>query len=131
MRILQLLVESEIFRLGVWHNSLDEPGRASSTAQMERAVSQEEWTKLIQKAWKLSPPMAIHMGERFKYTVVQAEITRLVRADPKAVIGVPEALHFLLGDRLENASRRALQVYLSLSQPLISSGCPSGQLCRR
>jgi phosphatidylinositol 4-kinase len=50
------------------------------------------------------------MAERFKYPSVQAEITRLVRGEPKAVIGVPEALHFLLGDKLEAASRPALKV---------------------
>jgi hypothetical protein len=54
--------------------------------------------------------MAVHMAERFKYPAVQAEITRLVRSEPKAVIGVAEALHFLLGDKLEAASRPALKV---------------------
>jgi phosphatidylinositol 4-kinase len=110
VRILQLLVESEVYRLSVWHNSLEEPNRATSTAPMEKAITPDDWTRLVQKAWKMSPPMTVHMGERFKYPAVQTEITRLVRANPKAVIGVPEALHFLLGDKLETASRRALQV---------------------
>jgi phosphatidylinositol 4-kinase len=54
--------------------------------------------------------MAVHMGERFKYPAVQHELTRLVRSDPKAVIGVSEAIFYLLGDKFDPASRRALQV---------------------
>jgi phosphatidylinositol 4-kinase len=54
--------------------------------------------------------MAIHMGERFKHAPVQTELTKLVRNDPKVVLGVAEALHFLLGDKLEAASRPALKV---------------------
>lgn len=71
---------------------------------------QDEWAKLVQRAWRIMPGMAVHMGERFKNAGVQAELTRLVRNDPKAVIGVPEALHFLLGEKLEAASRPALKV---------------------
>jgi phosphatidylinositol 4-kinase len=58
--------------------------------------------------------MAVHMGERFKYPAVQNELTRLVRSDPKVVIGVSEALHYLLGDKFDPASRRALQVSTAL-----------------
>lgn len=58
------------------------------------------------------PSMAVHMGERFKNASVQAELTRLVRNDPKAVIGVPEALHYLLGEKLDAASRPALKASL-------------------
>jgi phosphatidylinositol 4-kinase len=50
------------------------------------------------------------MAERFKVQVVQTEVTRLVRADPKAVIEVPEGLHFLLGERLDGTSRSLLKV---------------------
>jgi len=54
--------------------------------------------------------MAVHMGERFKYTGVQIEISLLVRADPKAVIDEPQALNFLLGDKLEPGAHNALRV---------------------
>ena len=52
------------------------------------------------------------MGERFKVPGVQQELTRLVRSDPKAAIGVPEALHFLLADKFHPESRKAMQVSL-------------------
>ena len=54
--------------------------------------------------------MALHMGERFKYPLIQVEITRLVRSDPKAVMDVHEALHFLLGDRLDAGNKGLLKV---------------------
>jgi len=50
------------------------------------------------------------MGERFKVPQVQAELSRLVRLHPRAVIGVPEALHYMLGDRLEASALSALKV---------------------
>lgn len=49
------------------------------------------------------------MGERFKLPLVQTEITRMVRADPKSVIDTAEALHFLLGDRLDISSQGLLK----------------------
>lgn len=61
--------------------------------------------------------MAVHLGERFKIPAVQSELTRLVRSDPKAAIAVPEALHFLLADKFDPASRRALQVCLAPPTP--------------
>lgn len=81
--------------------------------------------------------MAVHMGERFKHIPVQAEITRLIRKDPKEVIEVAEALHFLLGDKLEAASKPALRVRplrftAFVDDTLMSnvSGSPSGPLLR-
>ncbi|ORY33464.1 hypothetical protein BCR39DRAFT_520273 [Naematelia encephala] len=110
IRILQLLVESEISRLLVWYNPLNEPNRGSANPPaLEKTIAHEEWSRLVLKAWKISPAMAVHMGERFKYGPVLSEIARLVRTDPKAVIDVPEALHYLLGDKLDSASRGALK----------------------
>ncbi|KAK4686496.1 phosphatidylinositol 4-kinase A, partial [Tremellales sp. Uapishka_1] len=110
VKILQLLVENEISRLSVWCNPANEGGRlAVNVGAMERSIANEEWTSLTRKAWKQSPAMTVHMGERFQHLSVQLEITRLVQIEPKAVVDVPEALHFLLGDKLEAASRKGLQ----------------------
>ncbi|OCF44647.1 phosphatidylinositol 4-kinase [Kwoniella heveanensis CBS 569] len=111
VKLLQLLIENEIQRLSVWCNPTNEPGRPNVPAvgNLERSTTGDEWTRLVGKAWKLFPAMAIHMGERFKNAPVQAEISRRVKTDPGAVIDVPEALHFLLGDKLENDARQALK----------------------
>nr|XP_018260847.1 phosphatidylinositol 4-kinase [Kwoniella dejecticola CBS 10117]OBR83005.1 phosphatidylinositol 4-kinase [Kwoniella dejecticola CBS 10117] len=111
VKLLQLLVENEVSRMSVWCNPLNETGRPNlpATGALERATGGDEWTRLVGKAWKLNPAMAVHMGERFKNAPVQAEISRLVKSDPKSVIQVAEALHFLLGDKLENNARAALK----------------------
>lgn len=128
VRLLQLLVENEITRLAVWTNPVNEHGRTSAPAvgSLERSTSavrnlllvphitfltdwQADWTRLLQTAWKLNPALAVQMGERFKIASLQAEISHLVKSDPKAVLDVAEALHFLLGDKLEQDAKAALK----------------------
>ena len=123
VKILQLLVESEITRLKVWCNPGNDPGRGVvSASNLEKTMTsvgltknraadacQDEWSRLTARAWTLSPSMAVHMGERFKQPGVQNEISRLVRGNPKAVVDVPEALHYLLGDGLNQANIKSLK----------------------
>jgi hypothetical protein len=71
---------------------------------------QEQWPALVRRAWRIRPAAAVHMGERFKVPQVQVELSRLVRLHPRAVVGVPEALHYMLGDRLEASALSALKV---------------------
>jgi phosphatidylinositol 4-kinase len=73
-------------------------------------LSQEQWPALVRRAWRISPAAAVHMGERFKIPQVQVELARLIKSHPRAVIDVPEALHFLLGDQLETSAVPALKV---------------------
>lgn len=80
--------------------------------------------------------MAVHLGERFKHANVQAEITKLVRANPKQVVHVPEALHYVIGDHIGPESRAALKVSfagyrLERARADRYSGCPSGHLFRQ
>lgn len=153
VRLLQLLVENEISRLAVWSNPVNEHGRTSAPAvgSLERSTStvcgfllflytvlidpQADWTRLLQMAWKLNPAMAVQMGERFKIAPLQAEITHLVKSDPKAVQDVAEALHFLLGDKLEQDAKAALKASEILkrgkSANSLCSGCLYGQLYRQ
>ncbi|KJE03847.1 phosphatidylinositol 4-kinase [Cryptococcus gattii NT-10] len=111
VRLLQLLVENEITRLAVWTNPVNEHGRTSAPAvgSLERSTSAADWTRMLQTAWKLNPALAVQMGERFKIASLQAEISHLVKSDPKAVQDVAEALHFLLGDKLEQDAKAALK----------------------
>ncbi len=59
------------------------------------------WAKLVRIAWKVEPGVAVNMVERFKNSTVTSEVFRLVRDDPAAVIDHPEALTFLLRDKLD------------------------------
>ncbi|BEI82759.1 hypothetical protein CcaverHIS002_0306270 [Cutaneotrichosporon cavernicola] len=110
VRLMQLFVENEIHRLNVWYNPANDKGRNLVTGNtVESAVSAEEWSSLVRKAWRQNPAMAVHMAERFKNTTtVVPELVKLIRADPRVVLHVPEALQFFLGDKLEPSMRRGL-----------------------
>jgi phosphatidylinositol 4-kinase A len=130
LHVAQILIEDEIGRLSVWQNPLGDAGRAHTTGPDRSSVSvsaaqhslldsenvsvssphQESWPRIIQMAWSLNPAVAVHMAERLKYPAIITEVTKLVRARPKDVIDVPEALAFLLGDRIEPSARHSLQV---------------------
>ncbi|GMK56681.1 hypothetical protein CspeluHIS016_0305210 [Cutaneotrichosporon spelunceum] len=110
VRLMQLLIENEINRLHVWYNPANDKGRnliAGTT--VEQGITADEWSGLVRKAWRQNPVMAVHMAERFKNnTTVVPELTKLIRADPRAVLDVPGALQFFVGDKLESSMRRSL-----------------------
>lgn len=118
VRLLQLLVENEINHLLVWSNPTNERTRSfSSPGTLENAVTNDEWTSLVRCAWKKQTGVAVQMGERFKNPIVANEITRLVRYAPKAVVDVPEALAYFLGDKYEPSIRQSLK-WLLLWDPV-------------
>jgi phosphatidylinositol 4-kinase len=61
-------------------------------------------------AWTIDPAVAVHLAERFKQFIVRSEVAKHIKADPKAALDVPEALSFLLGDRLDSSVRKCLKV---------------------
>jgi len=60
------------------------------------------------------------MSERFKFASLRNEVTKLVRSSTLEVLDVPEALLYLIGDRLDPAVHRDLKVHIS---PLFKSRC--------
>ena len=48
---------------------------------------------------------------------LEAEVARLVRSNPLACVDVPDALNFLIGDKLDPAVRRDLKVRSDLAFP--------------
>ncbi|THU88594.1 hypothetical protein K435DRAFT_821590 [Dendrothele bispora CBS 962.96] len=104
---LRLLVDNEIFRLTVWANPTNEPKRGldhSNTIPVEAV-----WVGIIRTVWNLNAAIAVHMTERFKLPVLRNEVTKLVRSSSLEVLDVPEALQFLVGDRMDPIMRRDLK----------------------
>ena len=84
-----------------------------SCQRTSHADTQREWPSIIRQAWRFSPAVAVHMGERFKHAAVQTELSRLVRLEPQKVLHVPEAVKYLIGDHIDPSARAALKVCLA------------------
>jgi phosphatidylinositol 4-kinase A len=127
---LRLLAENEIFRLAVWANPSNEAKRGidhvgtSERNMLEVSgnsepdvcfadillVSQSSWATVVRTVWEIDPAIAVYIAERFKSPGVQSEVGKLVRSSTPDVLDTPEALHFLVGDRLDLNVRRDLKV---------------------
>ncbi|KAI0362486.1 atypical/PIKK/PI4K protein kinase [Trametes cingulata] len=115
---LRLLVENEVFRLTVWSNPTNDPKRGTDhICQLEKTMFDSSWTSAVRRVWEIDPAIAVYFAERFNYPAVQAEVGRLVRSNTADVLDVPEALHFLVGDRLDLSVQRDLR-YLLLCAPV-------------
>lgn len=65
---------------------------------------------IVRKAWKVDPAIAVSLTERFNIPIIHIEVGKLVRSNIRDVLGVPEALRFLVGERLDSSLRRDLKV---------------------
>lgn len=65
---------------------------------------------MVRIAWRLDPAVAVHLPGRFKSPLVEREVGRWVRAHTRDVLDVPEAIKFLLADRLGFNVARDLKV---------------------
>lgn len=132
---LRLLTENEIFRLSVWGNPTNDSKRGAdivgSTEKTLLDVSEAEeicpilclcssakaaWSTIIRTLWRLDPAIVVHLAERFKNPSVRHEVGKTVRFNASDVLDVPEALSFLLGDRLDSAISRNLKVSRCIHQ---------------
>lgn len=64
----------------------------------------------MRKTWEIDPAITIYLAERFNYPAVQSEVARLVRSSTPDVLDVPEALRFLVGEKLDLGVQRDLRV---------------------
>lgn len=110
---LRLLVENEIFRLTVWSNPANEAKRgADHIVSIEKTMVDSAWTSATRKTWEIDPAIAVFLTERFKHPVLESEVGRLVRSNTLDVLHIPEALRFLVGERLDQNVRRDLKYIL-------------------
>jgi phosphatidylinositol 4-kinase len=75
-----------------------------------------EWKTLISTAWEIDPKLAVRLAERFRNNAIpQAEITRMVQADPGRVYDLPEAVVYLV---TEDAVKKAAFAASETESPL-------------
>ncbi|KAF8743615.1 hypothetical protein AX14_001677 [Amanita brunnescens Koide BX004] len=110
---LRLLTENEIYRLLVWGNPTGDPKRwVDHLVTYEKSQAESSWANVVRSVWNVNPTAAIQLAERFKNVTVRNEVTKLVRSNTLQVIDTPEALPFLLGDRIDLHDSRDLKFML-------------------
>ncbi|THH29581.1 hypothetical protein EUX98_g4604 [Antrodiella citrinella] len=98
---VRLLVDNEIYRLTVWTNPTSDAKRGvDHFGTIEKTMTDTAWTSTVRKAWQVDPALAVYLTERFNVPIVHHEVGRLVRSRTRDVLDIPEALRFLVGDRI-------------------------------
>lgn len=77
---------------------------------LTNVLCQSSWAGVVRTLWKINPAIAVYLSERFKTPIVQQEVGKLVRSTTLDVLDTPEALRFLIGDKLDPHIRRDLKV---------------------
>ena len=134
---LRLLVENEVFRLSVWTNPSNDPKRGTDhVGTVEKVMmdvsrvirvdsctdnGQSSWISALRTVWKIDPAIAIAMSERFNVATLNSEVTRLVRSNTREILDCPEALRFLIGDRLDASVKRDIKVLARILPPFLNT----------
>ncbi|KAF8969865.1 hypothetical protein BDZ97DRAFT_1937223 [Flammula alnicola] len=107
---LRLLIENEIFRMSVWGNPTNDTKKGGDlVGSTERTLLETSWPVVVRTLWRVDPAIAVYLTERFKNLTIRHEVEKLVRSNTIEVLDIPEALAFLLGDRLDPLVYRNLK----------------------
>ncbi|KAF9410441.1 phosphatidylinositol-4- kinase, partial [Entomortierella beljakovae] len=118
-RLIALLTENELNRLGVWSNPLVPTGTSPGVNSQEKSFSDEAWRAMVRFAWTVSPSLALQLLTRFKNSVIPSEIGQLLASDPFAAINDADAIQILLGEGTFRYTSAQLK-YLLFWQPVPS-----------
>ncbi|KAI9318972.1 hypothetical protein BX666DRAFT_1921765 [Dichotomocladium elegans] len=102
-KLLLLLLESEMARLSVWCDTLNENAcgiPSGFTGNVEKTMTTDEhWKDIVRCAFQVSPRLAVQLRARFAHKhVVSNELHRLIANNTLTAVGCSEALTVLLGD---------------------------------
>ncbi|KAF3924761.1 hypothetical protein AA313_de0210069 [Arthrobotrys entomopaga] len=99
--LLLLLLENEQARVTTWITPLDAPKKQQPVpGVVPRQVSDHLLVSLLQTAWNENPALAIQMIARFPSKRFETEVRKMMLAYPEKVVKIPEALYYILGDKL-------------------------------
>ena len=73
-------------------------------------MEKDAWVNEIRTAWGIDPGLVSYLPERFKVPVVEIECGKWIRAHPRQVLDYPEALTFVVGEKLDQGMQRDLKV---------------------
>lgn len=101
--ILELLAVEMDF-LVTWYNPLSNPEMQVNLKTEEalatwrlRPIKINLWKDNVQLAWSYNPSLAVFLSQRIpNVEIIDEEVSRLVLADPMAVMNVPAALRYLV-----------------------------------
>ena len=60
--------------------------------------------------WQIDPAIAVYLPERFHVVSISNEVTRLIRSGTRDVLDIPEALQYLVGERIDAGVQRDFKV---------------------
>ncbi|EPS43151.1 hypothetical protein H072_2952 [Dactylellina haptotyla CBS 200.50] len=99
--LLLLLLENEQARVTTWISPLEAPRKQQPVPGIvPRQVSDNLLVNLLQTAWNESPALAIQMISRFPSKRFELEVRKMMLSYPEKVVKIPEALYYILGDKL-------------------------------
>jgi len=75
---------------------------------------QTSWSTIVRTLWRINPAISVYLTERYKTPMIRQEVGKLVRSNTVDIIGIPGALPFLLGDRVDPHVHRDFKVISSL-----------------
>ncbi|KAI1302141.1 phosphatidylinositol-4- kinase [Mortierella claussenii] len=118
-RLLSLLTENELSRLGVWATPLVQTGANPGLNTLEKSFSDEAWRIMIRFAWDVSPSLAMQLMTRFRHSAIPSELGQLLASDPFAAVHDADAIQILLGEGTFRYTAAQLK-YLLFWQPVPS-----------
>ncbi|KAF9919852.1 phosphatidylinositol-4- kinase [Linnemannia zychae] len=123
-RLIALLTENELNRLGVWSTPIALGGANASNGGspenvQEKSYSEEGWRNMVRFAWSVSPSLAFQLMSRFKNNIIPSELGQLLASDPFAAVNDSDAIQILLGEGTFRYSAAQLK-YLLFWQPVPS-----------
>ncbi|KAF9190169.1 phosphatidylinositol-4- kinase, partial [Haplosporangium sp. Z 767] len=118
-RLLLLLTENELNRLGVWSTPLVLNGASPGVHTHERGLTDEGWRSMVRFAWSVSATLALQIMTRFKNNAIPSELGRLLGSDPFAAVHDADAIQILLGEGTFRYTAAQLK-YLVFWQPVPS-----------
>ncbi|KAG0641100.1 kinase-like domain-containing protein [Tuber brumale] len=101
--LLLMLVENELTRLATWLYPLGHLRKHHLLPSYPaRPTTDNSIAAVLPTAWHEDPAIAVQLIKRFQSPRLEQDIKRFIMAYPEAVVGQPDALQVMLGDKISS-----------------------------